>query len=259
MTKWAAILTIAVLIGGLACGVAFAAVEDSPPVTLDLKDVEVRSAIDALFRGRPGMNFSVSQDVSGIVPSLSISNVPFDSALKSLLKTSGLVYRIENGVYMISKKPDSSPDASVAAVAVAAAVPGSDVAIDETTTVESTIDRIPLSNMGASQMIQIMTGSSQQYGGITMASGYSGGMMMGSYGGGSFGGMGGGYGSRGSYGGYGGGYGGVYGGGMTHGSYGSGMMVGSRSYNGGGAPVSSGVPVGGGVPAMGGVAVIGGR
>ncbi len=254
MTRCLAILTATLLIGLLACAVACAAVDNSAPVTLDLKDVEVKSAIDALFRGRPGMNFSVSQDVSGIIPSLSISNVSFDSALKSLLKTAGLVYRIENGVYMISKKPDAATYAPAADPgAAAAAVPGMVAVIDDTTTVESTIDRIPLTNMSATQMLGIMSGNNNsQYGG-----GY-GGMMMGGmgYNGSMMGGMssyGSGYGS-----GY-GNYGGNYGGGMNRGYSGNGGYGGS-SYRGGGG---GGVPVingsgggGGGVPAMGGVVVM---
>jgi hypothetical protein len=222
------------IIGGFACAVAFAAVDDSAPVSLDLKDVEVKSAIDALFRGR-GKNFSVSQDVSGIIPSLSISNVPFDSALKSLLKTAGLVYRIESSVYMISKKPDANPYAAAADTSAAAAATSTDPTIDTTTTVESVIDKVPLSNMGASQMLGIMGGDSSKY---NQNNGMMGG--MGGFGGGSSYG-GGGYGGGSSYGGggYGGGssYGGSrsYGGGSSYGGYGgrSGGYGGGSSYGGG--------------------------
>lgn len=234
LTKCVAILVVALFIGSLACAVAFAAVDDNSPVTLDLKDVEVKSAIDALFRGRPGKNFTISQDVSGIIPSLSISNVQFDAALKSLLKASNLVYRIENGVYMISKKPDSNPYASITDPTGVVA-PGADATIDTTTTVESTIDKVPLNNMGASEMLSIMSGNSNQYGGgggygmMGGMGGMGGGMGgygggMGGYGGGMGGYGGGGYGGRSSYGG--GGYGGS--------SYGSRGSYGGGSYGGGG-------------------------
>ncbi len=231
LTRCIAVFVIVLILGGLACAVAVAAADDNSPVTLDLKDVEVKAAIDALFRGRPGKNFSISQDVTGIIPSMSISNVPFDAALKSLLKNAGLVYRIENNVYMISKKPDSNPYAAVTDPSGVATAPGTDATIDTTTTVESVIDKVPLSNMGASQMLSIMSGNAgDQYGG-----GY--GMGMGGYGGGGYGGggyggyggggyggggYGGGYSSRGSYGGSYGGYGGGgYGGGYSsRGSYG---------------------------------------
>lgn len=257
LTRVTALLTMAALVGGLACAGAFAAVDDGSPVTLDLKDVEVKSAIDALFRGRPGMNFSVSQDVSGIVPSLSISNVPFDAALKSLLKTSGLVYRIENGVYMISKRPDASSYAGTTEPGAAAAVPGAVAMIDSTTTVESTIDRVPLTNMSATEMLSIMNGGNQQYGGYGLGGSMG---MMGSMGYGSmgYGGMnsyGSGYGGRSNYGG-GYGYGGVpsYGGGYgSRGGYSPGYST--RGATGGGVVLNGGAPVGGGVPAMAGVVV----
>lgn len=239
LTKCIAILVVALVVGGFACAVVSAAVDDSSPVTLDLKDVEVKSAIDALFRGRPGKNFSISQDVSGIIPSLSISNVPFDSALKSLLKTAGLVYRIENNVYMISKKPDSNPYASTTDPGVAAA-PGTDPTIDTTTTVESVIDKVPLSNMGASQMLGIMSGNSSQSGGSQMGGMGMGGMGMGGMGGG-MGGMGGGMGGMsGGYGGMSGGYGGGMsrgGGGYGGGGYGGG----GGSYGGGGGSYGGGM------------------
>ena len=213
-----AILTFAVFLSGFAFAFAVLAQEDNSPVSLELKDADVRSAIESLFRGR-NRNYSIAQDVSGVIPSCSISGLPFDQALKSLLKSAGLVYRVENSVYMISKKPETSTAGLVDTSAVAL---GTDTAsVDTTTTVESIIDKIPLSNTGASEILSIMQGSgvSGGYGGY---SGYGGGMMggmMGGYGGGYGGGMMGGYG--GGYGGYGGGYGG-YGGGYNRGSYGGG-------------------------------------
>ena len=241
LTKGIAIILMSLILGGLACAVSFAAVDDNSPVTLDLKDVEVKSAIDALFRGRPGKNFSISQDVSGIIPSLSISNVPFDSALKSLLKTAGLVYRIENSVYMISKKPDANPYAATADPGLVASTPGADAAIDTTTTVESIIDKVPLNNMGATEMLGIMSGNSNQYGGSGGMGGMGMGGMMGGMGGMGMGGMSGGMGGMGGMrGGMSGGYGGMSGGGYggMSGGYGggsrsSGGYGGGSSYGGG--------------------------
>ena len=40
-------------------------------VSLDLKDVDVRAAIESLFRGT-GMNFTIDQDVQGTIPSVVI-------------------------------------------------------------------------------------------------------------------------------------------------------------------------------------------
>ncbi|NLN75610.1 MAG: hypothetical protein GX139_04825 [Armatimonadetes bacterium] len=224
--KYIALIIAVVLAGSLACCVALAADEDDTPVTLELKDADVRSAIESLFRGR-NRNFSVSQDVSGTIPSLSITGVSFDNALKSLLKSAGLVYRVENGVYMINKKPDVSATAALDAAALTATEAASTV--DETTTVESIIDKVPLNHTGASQILAIMQGSNSSsgsnYGGYGGMGGMMGGMGMmgGNYGGGSYGG--------GSYGSYGGGYG-SYGGSNRYGSgsYGSSNRYGSGSY-----------------------------
>ena len=235
LKKLLAILVCAVFLDGFGCAMALAAAEDNSPVSLDLKDADVKSAIESLFRGR-NRNYSITQDVTGVIPSLSISGVSFDVALKSLLKSAGLVYRVENSVYIISKKPE----VSAAALVDTSVVVGTDAsAVDTTTTVESIIDKIPLMNTGASEILAIMqgtgtNGSSSSYGGMGMMGGMGGmggGMMggmgggMGGYGGGMMGGMGGG---MGGYGGGGGGYGG--------GSYGGGGYGGSnRSYGGGGS------------------------
>jgi len=94
-----------VLLAALLSLAAFAAAAEQPSkeslVSLDLKDTDVRQAIDALFRGR-NLNYSISQDVEGTIPSLAISNVPFETALNSLLKTAGLTSRSENSVIMIA-------------------------------------------------------------------------------------------------------------------------------------------------------------
>ncbi len=238
-----AILMFAVLLAGFVCVVAVMAQEDNSPVSLDLKDADVKSAIESLFRGR-NRNYSIAQDVSGVIPSCSITGLPFDQALKSLLKSAGLVYRVENSVYIISKKPDVSAAALVDTSAVA---PVDTAAVDTTTTVESIIDKIPLSNTGASEILAIMQGNGVNgnsgyggYGGGMMGGGMmgggmmGGGMMGGGYGGGGYGGggyggggYGGGYGSsRGSYGS--GGYGGGYG--SSRGSYGSGGYGGGGGY-----------------------------
>ena len=67
LTKCVAIFVIVMVLGGLACAVAFAAVSDNSPVTFDLKDADVRSVIDVMLKGR---NYTVAQDVSGIIPSV---------------------------------------------------------------------------------------------------------------------------------------------------------------------------------------------
>jgi hypothetical protein len=231
LSRLLAIVMCAVFMAGFGCAMALAA-EDNSPVSLDLKDADVKSAIESLFRGR-NLNYSIGQDVTGVIPSMSITGVPFDQALKSLLKSAGLVYRVENSVYIISKKPE----VSAAALVDTSAVVGTDTsAVDTTTTVESIIDKIPLSNTGASEILSIMQGGGSNgnsgYGGM---GGYGGGMMGGGMmGGGMMGGGMGGYGG-GMQGGYGGGgYGGSSRGGYGNSSYGGGYGGSSRGGYGGG-------------------------
>ena len=186
-TRCIAVLMATLSLAGLACTVAFAA-QDNSPVSLELVDADVKSAIASLFQGKH-RNFSVSQDVSGVIPRLSISGVPFDQALKSLLKSANLVYRVENDVYMISKKPDTS---TVPTLDASAAAPVDDSAVDTTTTVDSVIDKVPLSNTGASEILAIMKGNtnSNQNGYGSMGTNGFGNNSFGgsSFGGSSFGG-----------------------------------------------------------------------
>lgn len=216
-SRWIAVIAALIVFGGL-LGTAECATpgDDTSPITIEFKDVDVQTALNALFMGR-GMSYVVAPDVQGTLSMLSFKGVPFNQALKQILKSAGLVMRVQDGVYNISKKPDvTAYDASAAA-----STASTDVAVDTTTTAESIIDKIPLSNMGASEILSIMSGNSNSnssYGGF-------GGMMGGM--GGSMGGYGG------SMGGFGGGnYGGSsYGGGSYGGSsYGGSSYGGGRSW-----------------------------
>ena len=215
------LIMAACVMGAAACGAVYAQAAkttDDTPVTLDLKDVDVRAAIESLFRGT-GKNFSIGQDVSGKIPSLSFRSIPFSQALKNLLKTAGLVYRVENGIYMISKKPDTSATAYATPDVTAAAA-----GVEETATEEKIIDKIPLNHMGATELLSIMNKDSHDYGDYDPFDAFGSlmGNSSGSRGGGSYGG-----GSRG--GGYGGNSrGGSYGG-SSRGSYGSSRSSGRSS------------------------------
>lgn len=209
------------------------AAKSNDSVNLELKDTEVKSAIEVLFRNT-GKNFSIDQNVQGTIAALSIKDVPFDVALKSLAKSAGLVYRVDGGVYIIGKKPDVSTTTTLS-------TPHFDTSpVDEPTTEpEIRIEKIALNNVSASDILSILTGQDRGYGGYGLGSGYSG--YGGGYGNNRYGGgYGGGYGS-----GYGSGYGmnsgygnNRYGGGYN--SYGGGY--GTRSYGYGGS--ASGVPGG---------------
>ena len=174
--KSIAALAVVAMCFGLAC-VAVSATDKNATVNLEFKDIEVKSAIESLFRNT-GKNFAIDQDVSGVIPSLSFKDVGFDQALKNLLKTSGLTYRLDGDIYLISKKP-------VATTAVAP-TDTQPVAEPEPTTAETTIEKIPLSNTGATELLGMMNGNSSSSGGM---GGYGGGMGGGMMGGGMSGGM----------------------------------------------------------------------
>jgi len=187
-------------------------------IELTLQDGDVRAAIQAFFQAA-GVNYAIDPEVQGVVPSLSFKGVPFEVALRSLVKAAGLVYRVSDGIYIISKKPDVST--TTASLSTTLPTTTDTTVVDTTTAEETTIEKVPLSNTGASAILAMMNGN-------TSGSSYG----YGSYGGygGGFGGYGGGFGSYGGYGGY-GGYG-SYGGYGGYGSYGSYGSYGRSSYGG---------------------------
>ena len=86
-------------------------IETSDPedrVTIEFRDMDIREALENLFRGR-GLSFSLAADVSGKIPYLTFRDVPFREAFKSLLMTAGLVMRRDAHVYMIARKPGYDP------------------------------------------------------------------------------------------------------------------------------------------------------
>ncbi len=223
---------LSVLCFAAACAAAvscIAAPETTPAanandsVNLELKDVEVKSAIEALFRNT-GKNFSIDQNVQGHIPALSIKNVPFDMALRSITKSAGLVYRVDGGIYIISKKPEANATAAISTPVVDAGV------LDTPTTEpEIRIEKISLNNVSASEILSVLTGQDRMYGGYGLGSGYGGYGYAGNYGYG-----GGRYGS-GNYGGYGINFQGGYGGYRGYGGYGGYNGGGYRSYGYGGS------------------------
>jgi len=148
-TKWIAVFMAVTAASALICSVALAVPEDTKPVTLDLADVDVQAAIQSLFRGT-GHNYSLSADVNGIIPSLSFKDVPFNVALKNLLKAANLVYRIQDGIYQISKKSEVTTTAEPVASTAA------ETAVDTTTTVETTIEKVSLQNANPREILALM-------------------------------------------------------------------------------------------------------
>ena len=224
--KWTIMFVIVVLLIGLV-PTAVCAAESNELITIDFKDLDVNAAIEAMFRNT-GRNFAIDPEAKDIrVGSLSFKGVPFDTALKNLLKSAGLTYRMDANIYLISKKATSA----FGLVPGAPTAPTSDplAAVDVTTTQETIIDKVPLSNAGASEILNMMGGNTgSTTSGFGSFGGGSGG--GGGFGGGGFGGGGSGFGGGSSYG---GGGGGGYGGGSSYGGGGGGYGGGS-SYGGGG-------------------------
>lgn len=199
-------------------------------VSLDLKDVDVKTAIQLLFQNSD-KNYSIDKDVDGTVPVVKIKNLEFDTALKTITKLAGLTYKRDNsGVYYISRKPDAPSESINYTSGIINDTPGPPPEIlDLPKSDEIVIRKVKLRNIGASEMLSMLGigGTSVGMGQVSVAGsgGFSGG--FGGYGG--YSGYGGynPYSSYGSYGGY-GGYGGIPG----YGSYGSGNYNSYSGYGG---------------------------
>lgn len=217
------LLVVTALVLSSVCAIAQTAGGDTEKrVNIQFKDTPVRSALEVLFQGS-GLSYVIDPSAQGII-NVNLIDVPFSTALNSILKASRLTVVRENGVYMISPQKEYTEVAS-------ADIPvDTDIEIEQ----EKLFEKIPIGYADVNEIASIFgvqstsrygqTGYGQTGYGGGMMGGYGGG-MMGGYGGGMMGGSryGGGYG--GSYGGYGqsgyGGYGGSYGGyGGSYGGYG---------------------------------------
>lgn len=227
-------IIVAMMLIVLLAGTVALAQEDKKdqPITLELKDTPIRSALDSLFMGR-GLNYVVDQSVMGNVSSVSLRDVSFEQALKVLLKSVDppLVYRKDGDVYLITVKKDQPVEATNPL-----GTPQDFNITDEPIKDEDVkIEKIALNFVDAYDLKTMIEGGdmsrdNQNIGGMggSMGGGMGGfGGGMGGFGGNSFGGGMGGFGGNsfggGSYGGYGGGsFGGSYGGG-NYGSSGGGF------------------------------------
>ena len=233
------LLMIAIMAVSAACAVALpydaplgvpVASKQNPNVSIDLKDIEIKSAIEALFRNT-GKNFAVDPSVGGSISSVSFKDVPFDTALKNLTRTTGLTYRMDGDIYLISKRADPGSVVPPNPYNNQPPPPEADMTYADTTKSEQIIDKVPLNYTSASEILAVMGGGDSRGYGSAGGSNTGYGGYGGGYGGGGYGGSNTGYGG-GGFGGYGGGgYGNNYGGGSGYGS-GSGYNTGGSSYGG---------------------------
>jgi len=106
------LLAAAVLLSmGLAvsAGIRPAMAQDAPTpdkkISLTVTQAPIQSVLKTLF-GSEGVNYTIDQDVQGSV-TVDINEVTFDTALHALLKSTNppLTYSIESGIYHVKVKP----------------------------------------------------------------------------------------------------------------------------------------------------------
>ena len=86
--------------------------KESALVNLELKDVPVKEAIAALFKGTT-YSYYAEPGVSGKVVELKLKGITFEQALKALTDAAELTYTVEDGTYIIGPlKPAAETDAS---------------------------------------------------------------------------------------------------------------------------------------------------
>ena len=56
-------------------------------ITIEFKNIDNRIAIDSIFRNS-GKNYAISPEVQGTTGTISLTDVPFDTALRNLLNSS---------------------------------------------------------------------------------------------------------------------------------------------------------------------------
>jgi hypothetical protein len=215
-------------------------------VSLDLRDVPIRDALDALFNGRDvGYVLDNSVAQTPVTVNATIRDQPFDVALSTILRAAGLRATRQQGIYTIALRQQDTTQA-------AAPQPTTpDITATDTTTQPSTIAKIPLFHVDP-DIVQVLGGTlippdgASSFGGGGLGGGGFGGGMSGGFGGGmsggfggmnsGFGGMSGGFGGMSSgFGGMGGGFGGMSSGfGGMGGGFGGGMSSGFGGGFGGG-------------------------
>lgn len=76
------------------------------PVTIDLNNEDVRKALSVLCK-TSGVSYRIAPEVQGAI-TLSAKNVPFTSALQSVVQQVGATYKVRDGVYEIVRTEGQS-------------------------------------------------------------------------------------------------------------------------------------------------------
>jgi hypothetical protein len=81
-----------------------AGADPTTKITLDLRDVPFRTAIEALFE-RTGLQYAVEPAVPNIPVTLTVRDIDFTTALRTLTRLAGVTYRKESTIYVIGLRP----------------------------------------------------------------------------------------------------------------------------------------------------------
>lgn len=210
------------------------------PITLNLNNVPIKTALQLLFKSAGIRNFTIANDVYGNA-NIQAAEVPFATALTQMLNSVGATFTIENGSYNVAvKRPTPPPAATISPTPNGTTVVGS----SDTANTDAQPKRfypIPINHYDAVLLAAILGQQGlvrvdvngilpSAFGGQGAGQGGQGGPASGitSVGGGIGGGRGGGFGGGGIGGGGFGGGGGGYGGGG--GGFGGGGFGGNRGF-----------------------------
>ena len=72
--------------------------------SLEFEQTDVREALRALFKN-VGVSYTIAPEVQGTI-TVSLKNVPFETALQNITRQVDATYRIEGGVYQIVRRED---------------------------------------------------------------------------------------------------------------------------------------------------------
>jgi hypothetical protein len=221
------------------------AADNSKPISLNLINVPVQTALRTLFSAAGIRNYSIDPGVQGYA-NVNVSDVPFSLALRQLLNSGNppLDFTLQNGIYQIKVAQPAAPPAPT--IAAGTTTPGTDTA--SSTTQPKRFYPIPIDSydayyiatlVGQTGIIEVLP-NYPAGGGQTGAQGQGGQGGRGGFGQGGSGGFGGGLsapvttvgggGFGGGGGGFGGGGGGFGGGGGGFGGGGQGGFGGGRGY-----------------------------
>ncbi len=79
------------------------------PITLNLQNVPIQTALKLLFNAAGIHNYTIASDVQGTA-NINSANVPFTIALTNLLNSVGAAFTVENGSYNVAiKRPTPAP------------------------------------------------------------------------------------------------------------------------------------------------------